>query len=156
MFEIDNAIRSVYENAEVNPETGEVTLHTQRLELLEMEKEKKIEHCLLMAKEGKADIDQLGEMIKSLQEKKKFAENKLSCLKNFLKSFDKGKYGAFSLHFTKTRVLSVDDSLDIDKIPEEFVKTKKELKKSDIKSFLEEGNKMDGFEVKDNVSAVIR
>lgn len=46
-----------------------------------------------------------------------------------------------------TESVEVDENIDYDKIPEEYVKTSKEIKKSDIKKAIKAGEKFDGVDI---------
>lgn len=54
-----------------------------------------------------------------------------------------------------TKSVEVDDDIDFTKIPEEYIKTSLEIKKSDIKKALESGETFDGVRIKETPSKVV-
>ena len=78
IFEIDEAILEC-----VDLETGEI-IDAERLDALQMERDKKIENVALWQKECIAEADAIAAEIRKLQARKASAERKAESLKSYL------------------------------------------------------------------------
>lgn len=90
IFEIDREIAVLIENS-IDPETGELLLDEEKLEALQMSREKKIENILMYYKDTLAYSKAIKEEIDSLSERKASLERKADRLKTLVETVLKGE-----------------------------------------------------------------
>lgn len=138
----------------IDNETGEI-LEEELLNELEQDKENLIEDTALVYKNLNAELEALTNEIKNMQERKKSVENKIDTIKRILKESLKGqkiKTARVQITYRKTQAVNI---LNLDKIPSEFIKIKKEADKTAIKKALKAGE-VEGAEVIQNTSIIIK
>lgn len=144
----------------VDEETGEIISIKDRLEALEMEKDEKIEHVALYAKDTMALIEQIAAERKALKEREDRLKNKLDGLKQYLAFATDGKpvkdNPRFILSFRPSESVTVN--VDASTLPVEYqnVKTSIEPKKMEIKKALKAGKEVKGCELVKNLSVSIK
>lgn len=129
----------------VDEETGEL-FDQEAIEALEMERDAKIDGCLFFIKNCKSDAKQIDEEIKRLQAKKQALENKAERTKEYVSYVLKGeKFKSLlnNVYFTKSVKVEVDDS-QLEKLPEQFLKTTVSVNKAELKKALQNGEKIEG------------
>lgn len=133
LYEIDAAIMEC-----VDEETGEI-LNAELLDLLSMEREKKIEGIALWIKNLNAELEGVKNEKRYFAERQKRLENKILSLEDYLSQatcHSAFKTEKCDISFRKSTVVVVDD---VEKLPEEYVTEKvervpnKALIKEDIK-----------------------
>lgn len=138
----------------IDDETGEI-LEEELLNELEQDKENLIEDTALAYKNLNAELEALTNEIKNMQERKKSVENKIDTIKRILKESLKGqkiKTAKISISYRKTQAVQITN---LDKIPEQYIKIKKEADKTAIKKALKTGE-VEGAEITNNTSIIIR
>ena len=148
-YEIDAAIAAC-----IDAETGEVDI--EALEALESEKRRKIENLALYTIELAADDEALTAEIKRLTNKRDAARNKKNNLRKFLATYlagEKFKTPLVSVSFRTTESVVVDD---IDKLPAEFIVTKREVDKTGLKKAFETWDGIQGAYIERKQSVTIR
>lgn len=138
----------------IDNETGEI-LEEELLNELEQDKENLIEDTALVYKNLNAELEALTNEIKNMQERKKSVENKIDTIKRILKESLKGqkiKTARVSISYRKTQAVQITN---LDKIPQEYIKIKKEADKTAIKKALKAGS-VEGAEITNNTSIIIR
>jgi len=160
IFDIDKEIEELMEN-NIDEETGELNESVwEKLEQLQMEREKKIKNIALLIKNTKASIDAIKIVKKSIEAKLTSAENKLERLRSFLAFIcngEKMKFPEVNIYYNHSKSLKTAEDLDLATIPDEFIKVEKSLKVADIKkAILEEGKEFEGVEVVETESIVVR
>ena len=138
----------------IDDETGEV-LEEELLEELEKNKEELLEDAALAIKNLNAELDALKNEIKQMTERKQRAARNIDTLKKVLKESlngEKIKTPRVQITYRKSQSVNI---LNLDKIPEQYIKIKKEADKTAIKKALKAGT-VEGAEITSNTSIIIR
>ena len=160
LYEIDQAILDC-----VDMETGEI-LDPEKLDALQMERERKLEGVALWVKDLKAEAAAVKEEADKLTARKKALENKIEGLKNWLSYAlcgEKLKTPRCNVYYTRNQRLSVADEgtlvefLRTLKEPEQFLKfSEPELRRDEIKKALKDGYEIPGAALEQTESVVIK
>ena len=160
LYEIDAAIL-----AAVDQETGEI-LDTEKLDALQMERERKLEGVALWIKDLKAEATAVKEEADKLTARKKALDNKIEGLKTWLlMALDGEKLNTPRCNVYQThnqRVAVADEAKLISLLqtledPEKFLRFKEpELKRDEIKKALKDGTIIPGAELEETESVVIK
>lgn len=155
LYEIDNAI---YEC--VN-EDGEV-IDPEKLEELQMERDKKIEGIACWIKELDAEANAIKEEKLKLEARQKVAENKVKSLKSYLAYALRGasfRTAKVSVSFKKTEAVEVtpDGLKNLEAMRDDLLKYKEpEPDKTAIKQALKSGLSVRGVQLVQNTSTIIK
>lgn len=152
LYEIDNDIIEC-----VDLETGEI-IDTDRLEALEMKRDKKIESVILWRKDLVAEQKALEDEIRNLTARKKVCENKAEQLKNYAQYALRGekfKTERCSVSYRTTKSIVIDD---LSSLPVEVWKDLSEdwISKGKIKEMLESGQEVKGAHQEEKQSIIIK
>jgi hypothetical protein len=151
LYEIDEAILSC-----IDTETGEI-LDADKLNALQIEREKKLENVALWIKNLKSDADALKAEKQAFADRQKAAENKAESLKKWLTEAlagEKFKTTKVAVSFRKTKSVEV---ADIWKLDDSFVKYAEPTPdKAAIKKAIEAGQEVAGATLVENVSCSIK
>ena len=152
LYEIDNEILAC-----VDMETGEI-VDEEKLEALEMEREKKIEGIILWRKDLLAEAEAVKVEAQSLQKRAKTCENKAEQLKKYIEhALDGSKFKTerCSVSYRSSKSIVIDEIL---KIPVDFWKPVNEdwISKSAIKDAIESGKEVKGAHQEERQSIIIR
>lgn len=112
IFQIDDAILSC-----VDADTGEVIDQTM-LDLLQVQREYKIENVALWIKELRAEADAISKEVKNLNERKRVAENKVKSLTQYLEYALEGepfKTAKVTISYRKSELVEITDMKALDK-----------------------------------------
>ena len=150
----------------VDMETGEI-LNTEKLDALQMEREKKLEGVALWIKDLKAEMTAVKEEADKLTARKKALDNKIDGLKEWLKYALQGeklktpRCNVYYTHNTKVNVIdeqSVTNYIQTHyKEPEEFLKfVLPEIRKDAVKAELKKGVEIPGCALEETESVVIK
>ena len=160
LYEIDQDILDC-----VDLETGEI-LDTEKLDALQMERERKLEGVALWIKDMKAEAAAVKEEADKLTARKKALENKMEGLKAWLLMAldgEKLKTPRCNVYQTHSQRVAVADEpklisfLQTLEEPEKFLRFKDpELKKDEIKKALKDGTIIPGAELEETESVVIK
>ena len=148
LYEIDREILGC-----IDYDTGEI-LDVQRLEMLEMEKEKKIENIGLWIKNLEAEAEALKKAKGTFAEREKRGKNKADTLKKYLGDVLQGQKlqtTKCAISFKTSTALEMSEKAEI---PEEFKKYSFVLDKAKMKEALKNGASYKGFwlQKKQNIS----
>ena len=151
LYEIDEAILSC-----IDTETGEI-LDADKLNALQIEREKKIENVALWIKNLKSDAEALKAEKQAFADRQKAAENKAESLKKWLTEAlagEKFKSTRVAVSFRKTKSVQVED---IWKLDDSFVKyAEPTADKAAIKKAIEAGQEVAGATLVENVSCSVK
>ena len=146
-------------------ETGEI-LDTEKLDALQMERERKLEGVALWVKDMKAESAAVKEEADKLTARKKALDNKIESLKNWLLyalDGEKLKTPRCSVYQTHSQKLNVPDEPGLISFmqtleePEKFLRFKDpELRKDEIKKALKDGTIIPGAALEETESVVIK
>jgi hypothetical protein len=162
LYEIDQEILDC-----VDMETGEI-LDTEKLDALQMERERKLEGVALWVKDLKAEADAVKAEADKLTARKKALDNKIESIKAWLLfalDGEKLKTPRCNVYQTHSqRVAIVGDEKDLiawlernTEDPREFIRYKEpELKRDEIKKTLKDGVKIPGAVLEETESVVIK
>ena len=151
----------------VDLETGEI-LDTEKLDALQMERERKLEGVALWIKDMKAEAAAVKEEADKLTARKKALENKMEGLKAWLLialDGEKLKTPRCNVYQTHSqRVAIVGDEKDLiawlernTEDPREFIRYKEpELRKDEIKKALKDGKEIEYVKLEETESVVIK
>jgi hypothetical protein len=160
LYEIDQDILDC-----VDLETGEI-LDTEKLDALQMERERKLEGVALWIKDMKAEAAAVKEEADKLTARKKALENKMEGLKAWLLmalNGEKLKTPRCNVYQTHNQRVAVADEAKLISFlqtleePEKFLRFKDpELKRDEIKKALKDGTIIPGAELEETESVVIK
>lgn len=160
LYEIDAEIL-----AAVDQETGEI-LDVEKLDALQMERERKLEGVALWVKDLRAEADAVKAEADKLNARKRALDNKVTALKSWLLiAMDGGKLKTARCNVYPThsqRVAVADEKKLIEFLqtledPEKFLTFKDpELRKDEIKKALKDGYHIPGAELEQTESVVIK
>ena len=160
LYEIDQEILAC-----IDDETGQI-LDTEKLDGLQMERERKLEGVALWVKDLKAEADAVKAEADKLTARKKALDNKIEGLKNWLLfalGGEKLKTPRCNVYQTHSQKLNVPDEpglisfLQTLNEPEKFLRFKEpELKKDDIKKALKDDYEIPGAYLEETESVVIK
>ena len=156
LYEIDNAILDC-----IDTETGEV-IDIDKLNELQLERDTKIENVACWIKDLKAEAEAIKAEKNALAERQKAAENKAERLKKWLAyalDGEKFKTARCSVSFRKTESVEVtEEGLEaLMKGHDELLTYKApEPNKTAIKQAIKDGLNVDGVQLVQNVSTIIK
>lgn len=151
LYEIDEAILGC-----IDTETGEI-LDADKLNALQIEREKKLENVALWIKNLTSDAEALKAEKQAFAERQKAAETKAESLKKWLTEAlagEKFKTTKVAVSFRKTKSVQVED---IWKLDDSFVKyAEPTANKAAIKKAIEAGQEVAGATLVENVSISVK
>lgn len=151
LYDINSEILSC-----IDAETGEI-IDVERLQALQMEREKKVENVALWYKNLLSDAAQYAEEESRFKAKKQRAQAQAERLKEYIfgsLAGEKYKSPRVSISYRTTPRVIVDDVLDL---PPQFVKfAAPEPKKQDIMAAIKNGEEVRGAHVESNTSIIIK
>ena len=156
IYEIDQAIMEC-----VDLETGEI-IDTEQLDRLQMERDAKLENVACWIKDLKAEAEALKNEKQALAERQKVAENKMESLKKWLAyalQGEKFKTPKCAISFRKSEAVEVtDEGLEnLMKEHDELLTYKEpEPNKTAIKQALKDGLSVEGVQLVQNTSTIIK
>jgi hypothetical protein len=160
LYEIDNEILDC-----VDMETGEI-LDTEKLDALQMEREKKLEGVALWVKDLKAEADAVKAEADKLTARKKSLDNKIESIKTWLTGAldgEKLKTARCNVYQTHGQRLVVEDEERLISLlqslnePEQFLRFHEpELRKDEIKKAMKNGMTIPGASLEETESIVIK
>lgn len=151
LFEIEQEILSC-----IDMETGEI-IDIEKLDQLEMDREKKIENIALWIKNLLSDAEALKAQKQTFADRQKAAENKAESLKKYLSTYLAGQKfstNKVAVSFRKTTSVNITD---MSKIPESFLKfAEPTADKTAIKNAIKAGECVAGAEIVEGNSISIK
>lgn len=142
----------------IDQETGEV-IDLDRLNALEMERDKKISNVACWIKDLKAEAEAIKAEKQALDKRQKAAENKAESLKEWLSGIlqgEKFKDSRCSISYRRSERVNFSDSFNFDTLPDSMKKVTIEPKKTEIKEFLKAGGEIEGVRIEENTSMTIK
>ena len=142
----------------IDEETGEI-IDLDRLNALEMERDKKIGNVACWIKDLKAEAEAIKAEKQALDKRQKAAENKAESLKTWLQTVlegEKFKDSRCSISYRKSERVVFSDNFPFSSLPAQFKKVTIEPKKTEIKDFLRTGASIDGVELVESTNIQIK
>ena len=153
IYEIEAAILET-----VDEETGEI-IDLERLEALEMERDRKISNVACWIKDLKAEAEAIKAEKQALEKRQKAAENKAERLKEWLQGIlqgEKFKDSRCSISYRKSEKVVFAEDFAYVTLPDSMKKVTVEPKKTEIKDYLKTGATIEGVTLVENSSIQIR
>ena len=156
LYEIDETIMSC-----IDEETGEI-IDSEKLDKLQMERDKKIENVACWIKDLKAEAEALKAEKQALAERQRVAENKAESLKKYLAyALDGKKFSTAkcAVSFRSTESVEVTDEglNNLMKEHDELLTYKApEPNKTAIKQAIKDGLSVQGVQLVQNTSTIIK
>ena len=142
----------------IDQETGEV-IDIDRLNALEMERDKKISNVACWIKDLRAEAEAIKAEKQALDKRQKAAENKAESLKEWLSGIlqgEKFKDSRCAISYRRSERVDFSDNFNFDTLPDSMKKVTIEPKKTEIKEFLKAGGEIDGVRIEENTSMTIK
>lgn len=139
----------------VDRETGEI-IDFNRLEDLQMERDKKIENIACWIKDLVAEAKAIKEERIALANRQIAAERKAASLKSYLATCLAGerfKSARCAVSFHKSKHLEIADGANI---PAEFVKTVRSVDKAGLTKAIKDGAAIDGVNLVESTSIIVK
>ena len=160
LYEIDKAIETAFSLA-VDPETGEVNEEQMMLlEMLEMDRDKKIENIACLIKNLRADAAAYKAEKDAFAKRQKQAENKAEHLSNYLEAAlngEKFSTNRCAISFRKTNKIVLDEGYTVYDIDTHFLRmSEPSLDKAEIKKALDAGMMIEGVHQESGISMSIK
>ena len=146
LYEIDARIMQAFESA-VDEETGEIvdTEAYAAMNALEVAREDKIESILLWIKNLDADAESLKKEKMAFADRQSRAERKAESLRKYVSGFLAGeKFRTSRVAVSWKSSTSAEYTGDLEKLPDDCVRVKKELNKTALKERLLKEEKIPG------------
>lgn len=150
LYEIDQRITECFDE-----ETGEL-LDEEKLDALQMEREKKLEGVACYVKDLRADIDAIKAEEKALAQRRKTLEHKRDGLKNWLYFALDGKKLTTPKCAVSYRHSQSIEVPDLRKLDPEFIHYQQSADKTAIKKRIKEGFDVTGADLVDKLNLVIK
>lgn len=159
IYEINKELLDLMDSY-IDEETGEIDEEVlERIKELNIERDTKLENVACWIKNLKAEAEALKAESDKLKARSKTCENKIESLKKFLLSATGGEKFTSTkcaISFRKSKTVECD-LIDVTGLPEEFWKWgKPEIKKTEIKKYLEDGGQLDGCRIEEHQSVIIK
>ena len=142
----------------IDEETGEI-IDIDRLNALEMERDRKISNVACWIKDLKAEAEAIKAEKQALEKRQKAAENKAESLKQWLQTVlegEKFKDSRCSISYRRSEKVTFADDFVVDSLPDFMKKVTIEPRKTEIKDYLKTGATIDGVELVPNTSIQIK
>lgn len=157
LWEIDERIMQAVLEA-VDQETGEVVSEEalERLDQLQMERQKKVEGVILWIKNLESEAEAIKNEERSLAERRKAKERKIESLKKFIdyslagQEFETAKT---KVSYRRSEAVEIEEGMTV---PVKYMRVKKEPDKTLIKKALKEGIKVRGASLVERFNMVIK
>ena len=159
LIEISEEYQAIYDLAS---DTDEVETLTELYNQLEVALEHKADSTRVILSRLKNDSDYLALEIKRLQQRKKSIETNADNLKSLLMwtlqkaGVPKLKTPKATFYFATSKSLNISESVDISKLPQEYVQLEYKADKKALKEAVENGVVIDGISINENESLRIR
>ena len=153
IYEIEAAILET-----VDEETGEI-IDLERLEALEMERDRKISNVACWIKDLKAEAEAIKAEKQALDKRQKAAENKAESLKTWLQTVlegEKFKDSRCSISYRKSEKVVFAEDFAYVTLPDSMKKVTVEPRKTEIKDYLKTGATIEGVELVESSNIQIR
>ncbi len=156
LYEINSAIENTFYSL-IDPETGEIIGDTAALDELQIQRDEKVENIALFIKNLKAEAEAIKAEEKKLADRRRTCENRVSWLNKYLANSlqgEKFKTARVSVSWRKTQSVDVPD---VWKLPEDYRRYKDpEPDKARIKEDLKKGIEIEGAELVDSLSMIVK
>ena len=141
LFQIDDAIMAC-----IDQETGDI-LDVEKLDALEMEREKKISNTACFIKNLRAEAEAIKAEKMKMADRQKAKENLADRLENYLENYLGGltyEDERCAISYRKSTSTEIAEDLDLSTLPDGCKKIKIEADRTAIKKALQNGEKIDG------------
>lgn len=153
LYEIEEAMLEC-----VDEETGDV-IDIDKLNDLEMERDRKISSIGCWIKDLKAEAEALKTEKQALEKRQMVAEHKVDSLKNYLQTYLNGgkfKDSRISISYRTSKVVDIAEDLNVNDLPDDYKRIKVEANRTAIKEALNNGVEIEGCSLVENTSMIIK
>lgn len=153
LYEIDNEIMNC-----IDEETGEI-IDLERLEALEMERDRKISNVACWIKDLRAEAEAIKAEKQALEKRQKAAENKAENLKEWLAKVlqgEKFKDAKVSISYRKSEKVVFAEDFAYVTLPTKYRKITVEPKKTELKEALKNGETFEGVQLVESTNIQIK
>lgn len=153
LYDIDEAILSC-----IDTENGDI-IDIDRLEALEVERDRKISNIACWVKDLKAEAEAIKAEKQNLDKRQKAAENKAGQLTEYLNRYLNGakyKDSRCAISYRASTATELDESFNLDKLPKKYKIIKATPSLSAIKEALLNGVKIKGARIVEKQNIQIR
>lgn len=153
IYEIDEAIMEC-----IDAETGDI-IDIDRLEALEMARSEKISNVACWIKELKAEAEAIKAEKQALDKRQKSDENKVEQLKKYLDYVlggDNYEDARCKITHRKSESVELDEGLDVNTLPDELCRIKREASLTAIKEAIKSGTEVAGARIIEKKSILIK
>ena len=153
LYELNHLIATF--NLEIDEETGEIA-NADELDALELERDEKIENIALWIKNLTSDADAISAEAKKLTARAQAAKNKAERLKAYITdnlAGEKFSTPRVAISYRKSQAVKVTDALAL---PDAYKVVDIKPDKTAIKNAIKAGEKVQGAEVEERVSTIIK
>lgn len=151
LFEIEQGILSC-----IDTETGEI-IDLERLNSLEIDRDKKIENIALWIKNLQADAEALKNQKQIFADRQKVAENKAESLKQYLNNYLAGQKFSTDKVAISFRTSTAVSIIDPSQIPKKYLKCSDPIiDKVAIKKAITQGSAVSGAEIVESQNIQIK
>jgi len=159
LIDISKEFQALYD---VASDSNDVETLTELYNSLETKLEDKADSTRIILSKLKNDSDYLTNEIQRLHQRKKSIETNIDNLKSLLMwtfqkaGIDKLKTAKATFYFATSKSLSISDSIDISKLPNEYIQVEHKANKKALREAIENGVVLDGVTITENESLRIR
>lgn len=150
LYEIINELAAALNECEIDEETGEVLMDFEKIEALNLAKEKKIENIGLYILNLRAELNALLERKKSIEKRAKSLSSKIDGLTKYLDNNLNGepfKCVDFEIKYSKSERVELTDAFFENSYNEKFCRVKTEPNKAEIKQAIKDGYFIQGASI---------
>lgn len=159
LYEINEAVETAF-NLAVDPNTGEIDDdQLYLLEMLEMDRDKKIENIACLIKNYRADAAALKAEKDAFAKRQRQAENRAESLTKYLETAlngEKFSTDKCAINFRKTSKVVLDENMTVYDIDPHFLKAEFVLNKEEIKKAINSGATVEGVHIEPGLSINIK
>lgn len=160
LYDINEAVSTAF-NLAVDPNTGEINEEQLvLLEMLELERDKKIENIALLIKNLRAEAVALKTEKEVFQKRQKQAENKAESLMRYLQEAlngEKFSTDKCQISWRKTSKIVLDEGCTVYDIDTHYLRmSEPELNKTEIKKALDAGIAVEGVHQENGMSMTVK
>jgi hypothetical protein len=159
LIDISKEFQALYE---VASDSNDIEILTELYNSLEIKLEDKADSVRVVLSRLKNDSEYLANEIKRLQQRKKSIDNNTDNLKSLLMwtfqkaGIDKLKTAKATFYFATSKSLNISNSIDISKLPSEYIQVEHKANKKALKEAIENGVIINGVTLDENKSLRIR
>lgn len=159
LYEITQELEEALASFKIDEETGEVLMDFEKIEALNLAKDKKIENIGLYILNLRAEFNALLERKKSIENRAKSLSSKIDGLTNYLTNNLNGepfKCVDFEIKYRKSERVELTEAFFENSYNEKFCRVKTEPNKAEIKQAIKDGYFIQGAKIVPCLNMVLK